>query len=76
MAGRDRHTAAASVQLEFSLALDTDPTRPDRWVAAAAGVPLDRVLAAIDASELPARYDGGQWHVPLWAIPAFIRSVA
>jgi hypothetical protein len=76
MAGRERPVPVRqSLQLELPLAVDGEPTRPARWVASAAGVPLHRVVAAIDAGELPARYDGQQWQVPLWAIPAFQRGV-
>jgi WhiB family transcriptional regulator, redox-sensing transcriptional regulator len=63
-------------QLGLALVLPTDPTRPAGSVAALLGVPVEWVLAAIDAGELPARHDGEQWQVPLWAVPAFARSVA
>jgi hypothetical protein len=63
-------------QLGLPLVLPDDPARPARWVAGYLGMPLEWVQAAIDADELPARFDGEQWQVPLWAISTVGRTAS
>jgi hypothetical protein len=68
--------SSSAEQLGLPLVLASDPQAPARWVAAFCRVPVEEVQAAIDAGALPARYDGEQWLVPLWAVPTFARTVA
>jgi hypothetical protein len=62
--------------MPMPMPLPTDPSQSAGQVARLIGVPVEWVLAAIDTGDLPALHDGAQWQVPLWAIPAFARSVA
>lgn len=59
-------------QLELPMCVDGQPTQPARWVASAAGVSEHAVQRAIARGEIAAAFDGAEWNVPLWAIPAFI----
>jgi len=65
---------SSAEQLGLPFALDGESSSAG-FVATFLWVPVERVHAAIETGELPAWHDGQRWQVPLWAIPAFARSV-